>query len=89
MNTEGADRENREEPCPELLTAKDALRLELRPIEVPENAELLLSQLILNMLLAKSKFLSVTRTRRGVILFDGFRLMGKGRRGGGGEQCHL
>ncbi len=59
MNTEGADRDNREEPSPEvkLFTAKDALRFRLRPIE------------------------------RGVIPFDGFRLMGKGR--GGGEQCHL
>ncbi len=45
MNTEIADQDRREEGCPEvrLLTAKDALRLELRPIEVPENAEILLS----------------------------------------------
>jgi len=44
MNTD-TDRNSREEACPEirLLNAKDALRLELRPIEVPENAELLLS----------------------------------------------
>lgn len=45
MNTESADQHGREEGCPEvkLLTAKDALKLELRPIEVPENAEILLS----------------------------------------------
>lgn len=56
MNSENTDRNVREEACPEirLLTAKEALRLELRPIEVPENAELLLSQPTPNMLLLRS-----------------------------------
>jgi hypothetical protein len=45
MNTEIADHNRREEGCEEvrLLTAKEALRLELQPIEVPENADLFLS----------------------------------------------
>lgn len=45
MHADNSDSSVREETCAEVrvLAAKDALRLELRPIEVPENAELLLS----------------------------------------------
>lgn len=45
MNTEGTDRTRSEEGCQDvrLLAAKDALRSELRPIDVPENTEFLLS----------------------------------------------
>ena len=45
MNTESTNQSARTEGLPEvrLLTPKDVLRLEPRPLDVPENAELLLS----------------------------------------------
>lgn len=45
MNVDSTDQERREDRCPDLklLTAKEALGGEPRPIEVPENAELELS----------------------------------------------
>jgi hypothetical protein len=45
MDTENADQQKREEGCSEVrvMSASEALRIEPRHIEVPENAELLLS----------------------------------------------
>ena len=45
MNTETTDNKGRDEVCADVrsLKAKEALKLELRPIEVPEGAEVVLS----------------------------------------------